>query len=247
MGRDMSLSGRIALVTGATSGIGMAITRMLLREGASVLGVGRNEERLAEIAAEPDAAGFAVDIAAPGAAEAAFSAVVEEFGGVDIVCVNAGIYVKGDVWTNTGEEISDLIATNVAGAMNTVRVAIEHLRPHGFGDILVTTSVSGYQVLQSEPVYSGSKHAMKAFVHGVRRQLLASGIRVSSIAPGVVLNELWQRIEPGRSDPERVEEFIDAGKGIRSSDVADAAHFILTRPRHATVRDLVLLPTNQDR
>lgn len=243
----MSLSGRVALVTGATSGIGMATTRMLLREGASVLGVGRNEEGLAEIAAESNGAGFAVDIATPGAAEAAFSTVVAKFGSVDIVCANAGIYIKGDVWTNTESEIADLIATNVTGAMNTVRVALDYLRPQGFGDILVTTSVSGYQVLQSEPVYSGSKHAMMAFVHGVRRQLLGSGIRVSSIAPGVVLNELWQRTSPGRSDPDRIEEFIESGSGMRSSDVADAAHFVLTRPRHVTVRDLVLLPTNQDR
>ncbi len=241
------LQGKVAVVTGASSGIGRGLAEMLAGEGARVFAVGRNLERLAELVASGMAEEtFAVDVARPDAARDIVRAAAARFGRVDVVCVNAGVYVHGDIWTNDSGEIRALIETNVVAAMDLVRAAVEHMREHGSGDILVTSSVSGHQAIEWEPVYSGSKHAMQAFVHGVRRQLVGSGVRISSLAPGIVLNELWQRAAPDRADPDRVEALAEAGEGLRVIDVADAARFILTRPATATVRDLVLLPTNQD-
>jgi ribitol 2-dehydrogenase len=105
----------------------------------------------------------------------------------------------------------------------------------------VTSSISGHQAIHWEPVYSASKHAVQAFVHGLRRQLLQNGVRVGAVAPGMVLNELW-----GVEDPEEIERRAAAGEGLRSEDVAEAIIFMLTRPRNVTVRDLVMLPRRQD-
>jgi ribitol 2-dehydrogenase len=109
------------------------------------------------------------------------------------------------------------------------------------GDIVVTSSVSGHQAIHWEPVYSATKHAVQSFVHGVRRQIGPHNVRIGSLAPGIVLNGLW-----GMTDPAEIERRVQAHGGLRNEDVADALLFMLTRPPHATVRDLVLLPQNQD-
>jgi ribitol 2-dehydrogenase len=119
-------------------------------------------------------------------------------------------------------------------------MALPHMIERGTGDVLVTSSVSGHQAIHWEPVYSASKHALQAFVHGIRRQLTGTGVRAGAIAPGIVLNDLW-----GVSDREEIEAKVTAGEGIRSEDVADAAGYMLTRPRHVTIRDLVILPRDQ--
>jgi ribitol 2-dehydrogenase len=95
--------------------------------------------------------------------------------------------------------------------------------------------------LHWEPVYSATKHAVQSFVHGVRRQAAPSGVRVGEISPGVVLNELW-----GYNDQASIDAKVATREGIRSEDVADAVHFMLTRPPNVTIRDLVILPQNQD-
>ena len=122
-----------------------------------------------------------------------------------------------------------------------VHAALPHLIKSGAGDVLVTSSISGHQAIHWEPVYSASKHAVQAFVHGLRRQLLQNGVRVGAVAPGMVLNELW-----GVDDPKEIERRAAAGEGLRSEDVAEAIVFMLTRPRNVTVRDLVMLPLRQD-
>jgi ribitol 2-dehydrogenase len=241
------LTNRTAVVTGASSGIGRAFAEMLTAEGVRVFAVGRSEERLAAVkSAGSAAATLAIDLEEPDSAQKIIDAATAEFGNIDIVCANAGTYVAGDIWTNSSSDIRSLITTNVISTMDLVRVATVHMKERGKGDILVTSSVSGMQAIEWEPVYSGSKHAMQSFVHGVRRQLVGSGVRISSLAPGIVLNELWQKAAPDLADEAQMDALAAEGKGLRVEDVADAARFILTRPANATVRDLVLLPTNQD-
>ncbi|MFV0428774.1 MAG: SDR family oxidoreductase [Arachnia sp.] len=238
---------KCAVVTGASSGIGRGLAQMLSSQGARVLAVGRDVPRLEAVrdcAAAVEI--LALDASAPGAADAIVDAAVARLGRLDIACVNAGIYVQGDIWDTSGAEIHDLVRTNAAAAMDLVRAAATVMRNQSEGDILVTSSVSGHQSIEWEPVYSGSKHAIQAFVHGVRRQLVGSGVRISSLAPGIVLNELWRKAAPDLADESQMQQLAEAGKGLLVSDVADAAQFMLSRPRNSTVRDLVLLPTNQD-
>jgi ribitol 2-dehydrogenase len=111
----------------------------------------------------------------------------------------------------------------------------------GSGDVVVTSSISGHQAIPWEPVYSATKHAIQAFVHGVRRQVAPHKVRVGSLAPGMVLNELW-----GLTDQAEIEQRISAHSGLANEDVVDALHFMLTRPPHVAIRDLVILPQGQN-
>jgi ribitol 2-dehydrogenase len=125
--------------------------------------------------------------------------------------------------------------------MRTIHAALKQMIDAGTGDIVVTSSVSGHQAIHWEPVYSASKHAVQALTHGLRRQLIETGVRIGAVAPGVVLNDLWQV-----NDAAAVADGVAGGTGLTSEDVADAVLYMLTRPRHINIRDLVLLPINQE-
>ncbi|MDT4983258.1 MAG: ribitol 2-dehydrogenase [Pseudonocardiales bacterium] len=238
-----ALAGKVAVITGGSSGIGLAVARELSRLGAKVVVSARSADRLgAAVASIPGPAHAVVaDITDAGTAESLMDEAEQRFGALDIVVANAGIYLADHVWDNDPDAIDRLVSTNVTGVMRTVRAALSSMVPRGGGDVLVTGSVSGTQAIYWEPVYSASKHALHAFVHGVRRQLVGSGVRIGVIGPGVVLNELWSV-----SADDDIEDRIAAGTGMRSEDVADAVGYMLTRPRHVTIRDLVILPTNQE-
>lgn len=239
-----SLAGKVVAITGAGSGIGLATAIAASEAGAAVLLAGRNAEKLAAAAA--DIPGrvevLALDVSAPDAGPELVSAALSAYGSLDILVANAGVYVPGDLWEGQTADFDNVVRTNVSGVINTVHAAVIELRSAGKGgDIVVTSSVSGHQAIYWEPVYSASKHAVQAFVHGVRRQLVGSGIRIGAVAPGVVLNDLWQVTSPAEIDAR-----MAAGQGVRSEDVADAIMFMLTRPRHVGIRDLVILPVNQE-
>lgn len=233
---------KIALVTGASSGIGRAIAKALVAEGARVALVARNADKLAEAAAEmgPRALPFPADLTAPGAAAGLVARVEARLGPLDILVANAGIYFGGAVAEADPAAIDALIATNVTSVFQLVRAALPGMIARGGGDVLVTSSVSGHQAIHWEPVYSASKHAIQSFMHGLRQQVGPQNIRALSLAPGIVLNDLW-----GISSPEEIEAKVADGAGLRSEDAADAALYMLTRPRHVTIRDLVILPRAQ--
>jgi ribitol 2-dehydrogenase len=236
------LDGKVAVVTGASTGIGRAVAAALIGHGARVVIAARSRERLDEAAAAlgPGCAAVVADVTRADDVRALVDGTLQSHGAIDILVANAGVYVGGDLWESDPEALDRLLTTNVNGVVRTVREVLPHLLERGEGDILVTSSVSGHQAIHWEPVYSASKHALQAFVHTLRRQLIGSGVRMGAIAPGVVLNDLW-----GVSDADEIEAKVARGEGIRSEDVADAVAYMLTRPRHVTIRDLVILPRDQ--
>ncbi len=241
MGR--SLQDQVAVVTGASSGIGLAIARALADQGARLVLGARSQRKLDEAVAGLGESATAVrtDVTDRAEVAALIAAAVERHGRIDILVANAGVYVGGDFAGSDLAQSLALISTNVGGVLSSVHAALEHMIPAGSGDIVITSSVSGHQAIYWEPVYSASKHAVQALMHGVRRQLVGSGVRIGSVAPGVVLNDLWQV-----TDADAVADGVAAGTGLRSEDVADAVVYMLTRPRHVNIRDLVLLPVNQE-
>jgi ribitol 2-dehydrogenase len=162
-------------------------------------------------------------------------------GQLDILFANAGIYVTGDVADQDPAAWDEMLAVNVNAVFRAVRACLPHMRARRSGDIIVSSSIAGHEALPMEPVYSASKHALNAFVYGLRRQLIPDQIRVGAVAPGTVLNELW-----GITEESEIARQVAARTGIRSEDVADAVLFMLTRPAHVTIRDIVIMPQALD-
>jgi ribitol 2-dehydrogenase len=238
-----SLNGKVAIVTGASSGIGRAVAYELAAQGVKQVLTARSADRLAALAEDLNTESMVVpgDMTSPKDIHLIVERAVAEFGRIDILLPNAGIYISGDVIDGEPDAWDQLISTNVTGVFRMVHAALPYLLSQKSGDILITSSISGHQAIHWEPIYSASKHAIQSFVHGLRRQLLTSGVRVGAVAPGMVLNELW-----GITDPDEIDRKVAQGSGLRSEDVAEAIIFMLTRPRNVTIRDLVMLPRSQD-
>jgi len=238
-----SLQGQIAVVTGASSGIGLATAQALAARGAQLVLGARSQSKLDEAVAALGEAATAVrtDVTVTADVEALIGTAIERHGRIDILIANAGVYTGGDFADADLAGLLGLIDTNVGGVVRTVHAALKHMIPAGSGDIVITSSVSGHQVIDWEPVYSASKHAVHALTHALRRQLTGTGVRIGSVAPGIVLNDLWKV-----TDATAVADGVAAGTGLRSEDVADAVLYMLTRPSHVNIRDLVILPVNQE-
>ncbi len=238
-----SLRDQVAVVTGASSGIGLAIARALAAEGVQLVLGARSQSKLDDAVATLGEAAIAVraDVTDTADVEALIGTAIERHGRIDILIANAGVYAGGDFADADPGELLGLIDTNVGGILRTVHAALTHMIPAGTGNIVITSSVAGHQVTYWEPVYSASKHAVHALTHGIRRQLIGTGVRIGSVAPGVVLNDLWKV-----TDAAAVQAGVAAGTGVRSEDVADAVLYMLTRPSHVNIRDLVILPVNQE-
>ena len=237
------LHNKTALVTGASSGIGRATARLLAKQGARVAISARSTDKLKALAAElgPDTLVVVADMTRAADVDRMIAEAIEGLGQLDILFANAGIYVTGDVADQSADSWDEMLAVNVNAVFRAVRAALPHMRARNSGDIIVTSSIAGHEALPMEPIYSASKHAINAFVYGLRRQLIPDKIRVGAIAPGTVLNELW-----GITEESEIARQVADRTGIRSEDVADAVLFMLTRPPHVTIRDIVIMPQALD-
>jgi ribitol 2-dehydrogenase len=238
-----SLAGKVAIVTGASSGIGRAVACLFAARGVKQILTARSADKLAALAKQLDSDTLVVpaDMTKPDDVARIVERATGKYGRVDILLANAGVYIEGKVIDGEPDAWDQLIATNVTGVFRLVHATLPLMVAQHEGDILVTSSISGHQALHWEPIYSASKHAIQSFVHGLRRQLRKTGVRVGAVAPGMVLNELW-----GITDPAEIDNKVSDGTGLRSEDVAEAIEFMLTRPRNVTIRDLVILPRAQD-
>lgn len=239
-----SLQGKIAAVTGAASGIGLATTRALLAEGCRVVMVDRDEARLTALAAElgDNAVAQVTDLLDAASCDAMVPEILSKVGQIDILHCNAGTYIGGDLIETDAAAIDRMLNLNVNAVMKNVHAVAPHMIARGTGDIIVTSSVAGHFPTYWEPVYSGSKWAITSFVQGMRRQLLAHGIRVAQISPGPVISALladWPE--------ENLRAAKEAGGLMEASEVAEAIVFMLTRNRNVTIRDIIILPSRFDR
>ncbi len=238
-----TLQGKVVIITGASSGIGAATARLLSRLGCRVALASRSEGRLQELAEELGTEAIAIETDVTNASDVRrmVQQTIDRFGLIDALLANAGIYIPGKISDGDPDAWANLVDVNVNGVLRCVHAVLPIMAQQHSGDILVTSSISGFIDIPWEPVYSASKHAIQAFVHTLRRQVAPDGIRVGSIAPGMVANELW-----GFTSPKEIEEKVAERASIRSEDVAEAIAFMLSRPPHVTIRDLVMLPQNQD-
>jgi ribitol 2-dehydrogenase len=237
------LSGKVAAITGAASGIGLACARTLLGAGARVVLVDRAEDRLREACADlgAEAIPLVVDVTDPGSVASMMPAILAKAGQLDIVHANAGAYVGGQVIDGDPDAWDRMLNLNVNAVFRTVHAVLPHMVERRTGDIVVTSSIAGVVPVVHEPIYTASKHAVQAFVHTVRRQVARYAIRVGAVLPGPVVTALikdWPK--------DKLEAELAAGGLMEPTEVAEAVLFMLTRPHNVTVRDLVILPQSND-
>lgn len=237
------LSGKVVIITGASSGIGAATARALARLGCRLALAARSSDRLQALAEElgPEAIALPTDVTLSADVERMVAETLGRFGRIDALFANAGVYLSGPIEEGDPDAWARLLDVNVNGVLRCARAVLPHLTAQGSGDILITSSISGCVDIPWEPIYSASKHAIQGFAHTLRRQAAPSGVRVGALAPGMVANELW-----GMTTPEEIERRVAERASLRSEDVAEAVVFMLSQPPHVTIRDLVMLPQNQD-
>ncbi|WAJ27971.1 SDR family oxidoreductase [Antarcticirhabdus aurantiaca] len=240
---SQDLSGKVAAVTGAASGIGLECARAMLGAGATVVLVDRAEDRLAALCAElgPKAHPLRVDLTDGASVDTMMPRILETAGRLDIFHANAGAYVGGPVIEGDPDQWDRMLNLNVNAAFRSIRAVLPHMAERGSGDVVVTSSVAGLVPVVWEPVYTASKFAIQAFVHTLRRQVIPHGIRVGAVAPGPVVTPLIDDWPAAKLEEARASNSL-----MDAKEVADAVLFMLTRPPGVVIRDLVILPQGVD-
>lgn len=226
---SVSLSGKTAVVTGASSGIGAAVSRQLTAAGARVALLARSADKLATIAsALPGSVAVACDVADEASVTAAFARVQAELGAPDILVNNAGTGFATDLATASLADLRRIFETNVTGVFLCTRAVLPAMKSRGSGHIVNVSSITGKVSNPNAPLYCASKHALNGYSNGLQQQVAAAGVRVSLVSPSAVDTAYWD----GRP--------VDRSKFLAADEVADAILFILTRPPGVLVKDLDL-------
>lgn len=251
---ERRLTGTVALVTGASSGIGEATARALAAEGAAVALAARRRERLEALAREiGDAGGTArvveSDLTERAQAEAAVEETVSELGRLDTVINNAGVMLLGPVEGAPVEEWERMVRLNLMGLLYTAHAALPHLlraaedSPRKVADLVNVSSVAGRIAREGSGVYNLTKFGVGAFSESLRQEVTRRHVRVSLVEPGAVETELVSHNRPEIREAAR-KRFSDMEK-LRSEDIADAIAYLVTRPRHVAVNEILIRPTEQ--
>jgi NADP-dependent 3-hydroxy acid dehydrogenase YdfG len=252
---DVTLIGTTALVTGASSGIGAATARRLAAHGATVALVARRRDRLEALASEISEAGGSAlvvqaDIAERTQAESAIQQTVERFGRLDTLVNNAGLMLLGPVLGADVEEWDRMIAVNVQGMLYTTRAALPHLvraaedGPRQVADIVNVSSIAGRVAWSGYGVYNLTKFGMNGFAESLRQEITQRHVRVGVLEPGGVDTELGSH----NNDDVRatmIDPFYEQTEVLAPDDIADGVTYMVTRPRHASVSELWIMPTDQ--
>jgi NADP-dependent 3-hydroxy acid dehydrogenase YdfG len=248
------LDGTVAIVTGASSGIGAATAEQLAREGAAVALVARRRDRLEGLAGRiSDAGGQALVIEADATDEAqvhdAVARVVDELGRLDTVVANAGVMLLGPVLNAPSEEWTRMVNLNVLGLMHTAHAALPHLLsaaeqpPRQVADLVLISSVAGRVARNGSGVYNATKHAVGAFGEALRQEVTERHVRVSLVEPGAVDTELASHNRPEIQEGMRAR--FRGIERLESADIADAILYIVTRPRRTAINEMLIRPTEQ--
>lgn len=243
------LEGRVAAVTGASSGIGEATVRALSAAGASVALGARRADRLREIAGGLRGPSLVreLDVADEEQSRAFVQAAHDELGGLHILVNNAGVMLLGGVQDADTDEWRRMIDVNLLGLLYCTHAALPLIASSGGGDIVNVSSVAGRRAEAGAAVYNMTKFGVHAFSEALRQEALHQQIRVTTVAPGFVDTELQghNRNPLVRQTFERVRDRI--GQVLSADDIAEAIVHAVTRPPHVCVNEVVVRPTGQQR
>jgi len=254
MAPNAVLDDTVALVTGASSGIGEATARRLAAEGAAVAIAARRVDRLEALAREiEDAGGRALaiesDVTDRAQAEALVERTVAELGRLDTVVNNAGVMLLGPAEGAPIEEWERMVDLNVKGLLYVAKASLPHLlksadeEPRRVADMVNVSSVAGRLTRSGSAVYNATKHGVGAFSEALRQEVTERHVRVSLVEPGAVITELVSQNRP------EVQEALKGRFGemerLEADDIADTISYIVTRPRHMAINEILVRPTEQ--
>ena len=245
------LEGRVALVTGASSGIGEATALALAEAGAAVAVGARRTDRLDALAAKLRDGGtrllqLPLDVTDEQACRDAVGRTREELGGLDVLVNNAGVMLLGSIVGADPEDWRRMMDTNVLGLMYMTHAAIDGLVEQGSGDVVNISSVAGRTARKGAGVYNASKWAVNAFSESLRQEVTGRGVRISLVEPGAVDTELRTHITQAEAR-RSAEQYAGAIRQLHSEDVARAIVYVVSQPPHVAVNEVLVRPTDQER
>jgi NADP-dependent 3-hydroxy acid dehydrogenase YdfG len=249
------LDGTVALITGASSGIGAATARALAEQGASVALAARRKERLDDLAKEIEAQGgrslvIEADVTQQSEAEATVEQTVKELGRIDILVNNAGVMLLGPIENAPLEEWERMVHVNLLGVLYVAHAALPHLlkaaedSSRGVADMINISSVAGRVARSGSGVYNATKFGVVAFSESLRQEVTKRHLRVAVVEPGAVATELTSHM---REEARQQSQQRFAGvERMTAEDIADAIAYIVTRPRRVAINEVLIRPTEQE-
>ncbi len=246
----MSIKGKVALVTGASSGIGAATALKLAANGATVGLAARRIDRLSNLQATIEAAGgkaiaIEMDVVDAASVTAGVEKLASAFGSIDIVFNNAGLMPISDMEALKTDEWHRMVDVNVKGLLNTVAAVLPHMVRQKSGHIVNTSSIAGRKVFPGLAVYCATKHAVTALSEGMRLELSKKhNIKVTCVQPGAVETELFEHISDG-DYRQQMEALKDQMEFLKPEDIADTILYALQAPDRVDIAEVFVMPTQQ--
>jgi len=238
------LHNKTIAITGAASGIGLACAQRLHRDGATVVLIDRNQQALQQVCTTlgERAHALVLDLLdGEVVSKTLLDSVLALGGSLDVLHVNAGAYIGGPITEGDPNAWDRMLNLNINAAFRCVHAVLPYMVARQSGDVLFTSSIAGLVPVVWEPIYTASKHAVQAFVHSTRRQVAAQGVRVGAVLPGPVITPL---LDDWPAD--KMQEALAQKSLIPAQEVAEAVHFMLTRPSNVTIRDMVIVGSGLD-
>ena len=237
---------KIAMVTGATSGIGWATAEALAKEGYQLIICGRRKERLQELSAKVGVKTLELifDVSDRAAVAEALNSLPAEWKQIDVLINNAGnAHGLGKIHEGNIDDWDAMIDINVKGLLYVTKAIVPNMVGRGAGHVVNIGSIAGKEAYPGGNVYCGSKHAVDAINNGMRMDLNGTGVKVSQVCPGLVETEF--SLVRFKGDEDRAKTTYQGFEALQAEDIADLIRFIVTRPAHVNIADTLILPAAQ--
>jgi NADP-dependent 3-hydroxy acid dehydrogenase YdfG len=237
----MELKGKVAVITGASSGIGEGTARELARAGMKLVLTARRKEMLDKIASQLDTevAVVAGDIADESLPQTLIDTAVKKFGSCDLVFNNAGIMIVGSAVDIDIEDVTRMVRINVEAVYRLAILAMRHMVKQGGGYLINTSSILGTKVRQTTGAYAGTKYAVEALTEDLRMQAAGTGVRVCALEPGLVETHLQDHFDVHPKDMLNITDMV------QPADIARTIRFMLEQPDHVAIPRILVMPTDQ--
>ncbi|MBW1605029.1 SDR family oxidoreductase [Lactobacillus sp. Sy-1] len=245
----MTLKDKVIVITGASSGMGAATTKLAVEQGAKVVIGARNNEKLSALkqsTSHPENVVTKVtDVYKLAQVEALVKTAVDEFGKLDIIYNNAGIMPQDTIADSDPNSWQQMVDTNIIGVLNGIKASLPYMHKQGYGLIMATDSVAGHVLYPGSATYNGTKFAVRAIMEGLRQEEHGNGIKTGIVSPGAVNTNLFDSV--GNKDIEaglrKMAE--DKNMALSPEDVANAAIFMMSQPQTVDVNEIIVRPTGQ--